>query len=495
MAQGVLPYKYEEEKTASGMTSFAGLPIYLDLASVLNLRESIARHLHIKMQGWTDEQIVMSLILLNLAGGDSVDDLRIIETDEGFCRILRWIELKGLMRKERREMEKRWRKEKHRSVPSPSAVFRYLAAFHEDCARVKGKAVIPPLTELLSALERINADLIAAVHKRNPIDHATLDIDATLIETEKKDALFSYKGYKAYQPLNTYWAELECVLHTEFRDRNVPAGHEQLRVFLRALDLVPPGVKTVRLRSDTAGYQHELLSYCDRGKDKKLHERFGRIEFAIGCDVTPEFKKAVREAQEWHPIYDKKGHITGQWAEVCFVPNAECATKKGQPYRYLAIREQLTQPHLPDMLPFQTIAFDDAQFKLFGLVTNMDWEGEALIHWHRRRCGKSEEAHSVMKEDLAGGRLPSGKFGENAAWWSIMVLAHNLNTAMKNLILKDSWVSKRMKAMRFHLINLPGRVMAHARELSVSLAGDHPAFEVLLSARMRIMELGGAPSG
>ena len=32
-------------------------------------------------------------------------------------------------------------------------------------------------------------------------------------------------------------------------------------------------------------------------------------------------------------------------------------------------------------------------------------------------CGKSEEAHSVMKEDLAGRKLPSGKFGVNAAWW------------------------------------------------------------------------------
>ena len=44
----------------------------------------------------------------------------------------------------------------------------------------------------------------------------------------------------------------------------------------------------------------------------------------------------------------------------------------------------------------------------------MDWEGGRLIDWHHERCGKSEEAHAVMKEDLAGGKLPSGKFGENA---------------------------------------------------------------------------------
>jgi hypothetical protein len=62
-------------------------------------------------------------------------------------------------------------------------------------------------------------------------------------------------------------------------------------VLKEVLRLLPDGVKTVRVRSDTAGYQHDLMGYCERGRNK----RFGRIEFAIGADVTPEFKKAVRE--------------------------------------------------------------------------------------------------------------------------------------------------------------------------------------------------------
>jgi hypothetical protein len=34
--------------------------------------------------------------------------------------------------------------------------------------------------------------------------------------------------------------------------------------------------------------------------------------------------------------------------------------------------------------------------------------------------------------------------------------------------------------------------MEHVRELSVRLAGDHPSFDILVKARMRIMELGYA---
>ncbi|OGQ89679.1 MAG: hypothetical protein A2289_09590 [Deltaproteobacteria bacterium RIFOXYA12_FULL_58_15] len=72
--------------------------------------------------------------------------------------------------------------------------------------------------------------------------------------------------------------------------------------------------------------------------------------------------------------------------------------------------------------------------------------GDDLIRWHRLRCGKSEEIHAVMKDDLAGGRLPSGKFGANAAWWDIMVMP--LNGGVYDLILA---VRQRLLA----LVRLP----------------------------------------
>ena len=33
----------------------------------------------------------------------------------------------------------------------------------------------------------------------------------TLVETRKQEALHSYKGYRAYQPLTTYWAEADQI--------------------------------------------------------------------------------------------------------------------------------------------------------------------------------------------------------------------------------------------------------------------------------------------
>ncbi len=110
-----------------------------------------------------------------------------------------------------------------------------------------------------------------------------------------------------------------------------------------------------------------------------------------------------------------------------------------------------------------------------------------MIWWYRERCVKSEEAHSIMKEDLARGRLPSGCFGVNAAWRHIMILALNLNSAMKRLVLGGPWVVKRMKAIRFQLLNLPGRVLTGCRTLTVRLVGGHPSNDILFEMRRRIM--------
>lgn len=507
MAQGLLPFDYVEEKK-TGATALAGLPLYLELAQVAGLFQSVQEHLKVREgdQGWTDSQMVSSLVLLNLAGGDCVDDLKVVEKDEGFCQVLRKAELHGLRRKERRALEKRWRKERWRSVPSPSAVFRYLAAFHDaeqEKQRQPGKAFIPWPNVHLRGLVEVNKDLVAFSQTKKPQSTATLDTDAVVVATSKKEALFCYLGEKAYQPLNVWWAEQRLILHTEFRDGNVPAGFHLLRVFKDGLRCLPEGVVRVRWRSDTAGYQHDILKYCDMGED----ERFGRIEFAVGCDVTPEFKKAVAEVEqaEWKPIYrivnGKREKTGSEWAEVCFVPNAISHSKTGREYRYLAKREEMEeQIRLPEIgpqleLPFPTMELKGKKYKVFGIVTNMAWEGEELIHWYHKRCGKSEEAHAAMKEDLEGGKLPSGDFGANAAWWRIMILALNLNATMKKFVLEESWSSKRMKALRFCLINLPGRVIEHARRLLIRVTSGHPSFDLLVEARRKIAMLAPAPSG
>lgn len=503
MTQGVLSFQYQEDPSKAGLTAFAGLFLYLDLFAACLLRQSVHEHLGFLdgEQGWTAYELLTALALLNLAGGQSVNDINKLERDSGCAMLFRRFRVDGLNRKQRRQLKTRWRKEQKRALPSPSAVFRFLDEFHDEtqeALREEGKAFIPEPNRALRGLLRVVDDMVAFVQRNQPQRRATLDMDATLDETTKSNALFCYKGFRAYQPLNVWWAEQQLVVRSEFRDGNVPAGYQQLRVFKDTLASLPSGVEEVCLRTDTAGYEVELLRYCAEGKDS----RFGAIAFAVGVDVTEAFKHAVAEVEQWHPLPHSDGRESKQeWAEVCFVPNWVARRKDGPTYRFLAIREPLEQPSLPGFeepqkkLPFPTTQFMAGTYKLFGVVTNRwDVAGEELIQWHRQRCGKSEEIHAVMKDDLAGGRLPSGKFGGNAAWWGIMILALNLHSAFKQLALRGDWVRRRMKAVRFGLLHIAGRVVAHARQLWVRIQPGEP-LETMLAARQRLLALAGAPAG
>ena len=362
-----------------------------------------------------------------------------------------------------------------------------------------GTAFIPAAPAAPPGVWAVNRAVLGFLQARRPAAVATLDMDATLIATHKRQALYCYKKFRAYQPLNCWWAEQAVMVHSQFRDGNVPAGHEHLRVLRDSLAALPLGVRRVRLRTDTAGYLQKLLLYCGEGKDP----RFGVIEFAVGADVTEALRQAVRSLPEaaWQPVLrevDGRPQQTGQeWAEAPYVPNWAGYSKGRADYRFLAIREPLGGLELDDgdWLPFPTEQFGSkGRYKLFALVTNLSWPADRVIRWHRERCGKSEEVHAVLKHDLAGGHMPSGLFGANAAWWALANLAHNLNAVMKGLVLGPGWVAKRMKALRFHLIALPGRVVRHARRLIIRLPADLPALDLLLTARRTIRELARGPS-
>jgi Transposase DDE domain group 1 len=227
------------------------------------------------------------------------------------------------------------------------------------------------------------------------------------------------------------------------------------------------------VRQDTAGYRNEDMGWFERAEE---HPRFGRILFTISADITREFRQEVGRvtASEWTKEYRVRGGkqvSTGrEYAEVLYMSTGQALlTGVDEAFRFIAIREKMSDQlslleHDGDA-PFPVMTMGNIQYKLHAIVTNRREEpAQELIAWHYQRCGKSEEAHSIMKSDFAGGQLPSAKFGANAAWWALMILSMNLHAIMKQIVLGDKWAKKRMKAVRFDLIAAPARIVHHARQ-------------------------------
>ena len=163
-----------------------------------------------------------------------------------------------------------------------------------------------------------------------------------------------------------------------------------------------------------------------------------------------------------------------------------------EPFRYIAIRERAGDQLKLDLCEegavsssgVPLVTMENVVYRVSALVTNRrDTPAEELIAWHYERCGKDEESHSIMKEDFAGGQLPSSKFGANAAWWSLVILSMNFASLLKRFVLGSAYVSSRMKAIRHALINRAGRIVFHARQFLLRVGAEFHSWLATLRER------------
>ena len=431
------------------LTAFGGIPLVVQTFRSLGLPQSVRKQVEVRERerGYDEASMVESFVILNAAGGECADDFKRLREDSGLA------ELVG------------------HELPSPSAALQFLYAFHEERKIEEAKqqrlpeqiAYIPEEAAPLEGLGRVNRDLIQRVGERAADQRiATVDQDATIIESRNKEALPTYEGPRGYQPMLAVWAETGLVLADQFRDGNVPAHMEPLEVARRAFAALPSSVKEYYYRGDSACHESELVNWLRN--EKREGGPAGRIGFAISARMSDALHAAIQAVPEaeWKPYGKAHPSEIRECADVPFVPSEKTEQKDIQPLRYVAIRIRKKQGELFE---------DGTAVRHFAVLSNR-WELEAgrLIEWHREKAGTIELVHDIIKNDLAGGVLPSKYFGANAAWLRLAVISHNVLTAMKRLALPAEWLTARPKRLRFLLFNMPGRLAHHARGLLLRLA-------------------------
>jgi hypothetical protein len=332
---------------------------------------------------------------------------------------------------------------------------------------------VPAESEALAALSGVNRHLVRQAQASRPERTATLDHDGTIIVSTKREASRTYEGTRGYQPSLVLWAEQDLLVGDEFRDGNVPAGSGVLRVVRGAFAVLPPGVEQVYYRADTASYNHELLNWL-REEDPETGRP--RAIFAVSADMSRELRAAVEGASEWHRDPEDPCR---SWAEVAFVPSEPSHTKGRKPDRYLGIR---IEPRQKDLFA------DGSEVKYYAVVTNdIERDGLELIHWHRAKAGTIEHTHDVLKNDLAAGVLPCGRFGANAAWLRLNVLTYNLLSVLRRSALPPAFERARPKRLRFHLFAVAATLIHHARQTYARVTGALGELAVRLSAVRRAL--------
>lgn len=441
--QGILPFEFEEDGPGAKVTAYGGLTFVLEMMRALDVDKSIEKNLHTRKlkrgDGFTDRELVEGCVLMLAAGGEHCDDMTVLMDDVALQEIL------------------------GQEFASPAVLKQFLYRFHDDAMdeeiserRKKKPSYVAEETKHLKGLGKVNVEFIHEVDRRNPVPEATLDLDASIIESDKREAAWTYKYVTGYQPTLVVWAEKDLIVADEFRDGNVPAQSGVLRVLKEAVAALPKDVKEINFRSDSAAYQHKVMGWCNKDIPGRPP-----VTFAISADMSPKFKHAIQVVPEpdWNQDPDDPFY---EWAEVPYVPSQPYEKKDSKPNRYLAIR---ITPRQRDLFA------DGSEVKHFGVVTN-DWKrnGLEIIKWHRKKAGTIEHVNHVLKNELGAGVLPCSRFHANAAWLRLNVLTYNVLSALKQLILPKQLKKARPKALRFHMFATAAQVIHHARKITVRLA-------------------------
>jgi hypothetical protein len=471
MSQGLLPYTVEVVERADTVTGRAGLPLVLETLRALGLDDAIAEHVHVRerQSGYPETEKVEALVLLLAAGGTCLDDIAVLQADAGLTRLL------------------------DRTLPSADTLRHFLYAFHDDAliaqaqaARPAGQvAYIPAENPALQGLAHVNTALVhrVAAEGRNPT--ATLDHDATIQESHKREALPHYQGGRGYQPTAVYWVEQDLVVADEYRDGNVGAGMATLPLIQRAFATLPAAVTTFFFRADSACYDERTLKWL--ADPQRPGGPAGPIGFTISADMTAPLHAVCAAMREpaW-ALFEDRPDETVHCAEVEFFPGEW--PKMAQPLRYVALRLRKKQGQL---------FAHGTDTKYLAIVSSRwDLSVPALLRWHWQKAGTIELVHDITKNELGAAVPPCSRFGANAAWYRVSLLTYNVLSALKSLALPPALSTARPKRLRFTVFTLAGRLISHADRLRLRVSAAAERLAGLIRVRAQLARLAQAlPAG
>ncbi len=452
--RGLLPFVVQPVPDEADQTGRAGLTIVAEALRGFRVDDSVKRHVQTKQRqrGFSEFDIVESIVMLLAAGGEHMEDMALLRGDGGLCRMM------------------------GRSFPSADVVRDFLVASHDEsllrqaaaaAEKAGEKSYIPQENEVLQGLGRVNTDFIRAASTPEHGTCATLDYDATVINSHKREATYHYKGERGYQPPVAVWVEQDLIVVDQFRDGNVPAGKDNLPVIRRAFAALPSWVTERKFRGDSACYEESVLQWL--ASATRDGGPAGPIEFTISADMTKELRAECKKVLEptapadpdrprWAMLDDTRYDETVEWAEVEFAPGEW--PKTADPLRYVALRFRGLQGRLYD---------DDQPVKYLAVVTNKKQPGDQIVQWHWGKAGTVEHVHDETKNGLGGGILPCGEFGANAAWFRLNVLTYNVLSMLRHRGLPPEFANAKVKRLRFALFNALATLTTHARQMFARL--------------------------
>lgn len=420
-------HRLKVEKSSQNLTSFAGLPLIAELAHQTGLikRLDSIPGLWQRESCYSTSDYVMGLAMTLIAGGEGLDDTRLLRSDPGLGQLT------------------------FPALPASNTLGDFLRRF--------GNRSLHRLGETVSAQALKN--LVSG-------QTVTLDIDSTLIESQKDAAKKTYKGFEGYNPTVAWLAEPDVFLGGVFREGNASPQCHLVSLLRYCRRQLPRGVK-LRVRSDSAGYRFDFMEQRQRTQ----------TPFAISADLNAAVRQVIEQIPEkaWRLVV--RGNDAFLLAETVHAPGNSSSEQKIPAFRLVVTRRISGQLELfKDPIEYRAI------------ITDFDesWSTEQVLDHHNGR-GSAEKAIGELKHGFGLDRLPCGDLFANAAFFQVCLLAYNLVQTFKRHALPEGWKTFCIKNLRFRLLCQAAIIVRHAGSLFMKLSKAFPFFEVFENARWAVL--------
>lgn len=418
----ILPYKLRT--TTDNLTSRAGLLAIAQVMQSLHLEERINQLFSLPKsnRGYLPSSYLQTLILMQHEGSFHLDDVDNLHQDLALTEVL------GL-----------------KQIPKATAIGNWLRKTGSD----------DKTFEFLTELNKVF--LQTALHNKKAI---TLDIDATEIISGKKEAKWTYKKNQGYMPIVGHIAEIGQVVASEFRDGNTSPAKQNLEFIWQCEAGLPDNCMVKFLRIDAAGYQTNIIKYCDEKQ----------IGYAIRAKLNSTIKHEINSLDEsaWTPMLNKYGEEIRKQQTYRTV---NCIGDYEQPFTLIIQRKRidgqteldLTEDHK------ETEQIISEKYIYRAIATNRNNLSDSeLIHWYNQRAEDSENRIKELKLDFGADVLPCSDFKANALYFTICTLSFNLYALMR-MLLPEQLSHHRVTTMRMKLYAMAAKVVKTGREIFVKL--------------------------
>jgi hypothetical protein len=320
----------------------------------------------------------------------------------------------------------------------------------------------------------------------------TIDLDSSIHETygfQKEGGIRGYTYGRGYHPLYAI-ADNGELLHSRLRGGNAHTARGAVGFLAETFRRVRAAGATAPLmvRADSGFYSAKVVQAC----------RAADVRFSITVRLYKNVHATISTIPEraWQPI----PYWLEDGADVAAIDwqAFKSGTQEGVPCR-LVVRG--TRP-----TPGSQLALI-AEYSYHAFMTDCDGDPVELDAWHRAHAN-CENAIRDLKYGVGLNHLPSGRFGANAAWLTLNVIAHNLSrwtariggidienpTAVAENTPERQHDRKAFVAtdtLRRRYLAIPGRVTTSARRVYLHLPSRWPwaeQFQATLAA-IRSVEL------